>query len=542
MASLLCDDSIAWGNRPKDEHRIVQELQGVILVPSHSKVSHGGIKDVSGFQAEDMEVPGGEKKLNQKLGVQFFGMPVTSDMMMELKRALILYYREEGFPIVAVEIPKQTVRSGVVQVVVVDGKLGKVKVLGNKYFSTRMLKGYIQQEPGQPINLDGLMNDVAWINRNPFRHADVFFTPGKNEGTTDIELMVKDKFPLRGYAGGDNTGFGPTGNARWFAGFNWGNFFWLDHTLTYQFTMSTDYRRFWAHNFNYNAPLSWRHVLIVFGGYSHIHPHIKDFRSTGHNGQASLRYEIPLKPLYKSFTHDVTFGFDFKNMNNVLDFVANPGTLRVATHEVNLTQLYAGYNLAKNWETNRMIFYAEGFWSPGKWIGDQKNSNFAQLHPGAKNHWVYGRLSLSDTWTLPLDFVLWGEFRGQISNENLVPSEQFGLGGYNTVRGYEERIVNFDDAIVTNVEFRLPSFRLLRFLKKHPDALTFLGFFDYGTGRNAFAESYEQQWQHLIGVGPGLRYKIADYLSVRVDWGFKFHTVQFTHLGSKVHVGVMASY
>lgn len=61
---------------------------------------------------------------------------------------------------------------------------------------------------------------------------------------------------------------------------------------------------------------------------------------------------------------------------------------------------------------------------------------------GAVNHYIYSRIAISDFFTLPKNFGLFGEFRGQISNQNLVPSEQFGLGGYDTVRGYAERVVN----------------------------------------------------------------------------------------------------
>lgn len=515
-----------------------QELRGVVLAPKITRE----VEEVKGFIAlEGVDIPGGQNglsQLNKKLGPRFIGLPIKESFILELKRQVTLYFRDEGYPLVIVEIPEQNITSGVLQLVVTQGKLGKVVVQGNRYFSSSLLESYIQQKPGELIDVHTLLNDVSWINHNPFRHADLFFTAGEKEGTTDVELVVKERFPLRVYAGGDNTGTSSTGNARWFTGFTWGNVFGFDHLLTYQFTMATNYENFWAHTLHYNAPLPWHHSLIIFGGFAHVHPHITDFRSSGNSSQISIRYDIPHQPMYENFFGDLSLGFDFKNTNNTLEFLAT-SEAPVISRPVNLTQLYAGYNLEKSWKVNEVSSNIELFWSPGQLVGDQSNRNFSELQPGAKNRYVYGRLAIADTWTWTYGFALRGQVRGQISSQNLLPSEQLGLGGYNTVRGYDEREVNFDEGICTNIELSFPPIRLL---KRNRDELVFLGFFDYGTGRDVHFEATTQNWQHLIGVGPALRYKIFKYLSVRIDWGFRLHTTQFSRLGNKLHVGVIANY
>jgi hemolysin activation/secretion protein len=304
--------------------------------------------------------------------------------------------------------------------------------------------------------------------------------------------------------------------------------------------MASNYHKFWAHTFMYNAPLSWRHVLLLYGGFSQINPDISNFKSHGHSTQASLRYQMPLVPFYNRFIHEPSLGFDFKNLNSNLFFAEPNAFVPVVAHEVNITQFYGGYTIGRNWEKNMITFRLEAFWAPCAMIGNQDNSNFSDLHPGAKNRYFYSRLLLADTWTLPYNFMLMGQFRGQVSTQNLVPSEQFGLGGYDTVRGYEEREWNFDDAICINLEGYFPSFSLHP-KKRLKDEFKFLVFFDYATGRNVHNEG-EPQWQHLMGVGPGLRYKITDYFSARLDWGFRLDKTVFSGYGSKLHFGLMGSY
>ena len=522
-------------------NRIVarQDLKGILLIPSRNDLLEKG-EGIEGFGVYQMDIPGGSLALNEALADQFIGKVINQEMLRDLKQEVVLYYRDQGFPLVAVEIPEQNISKGVVQLVVTESVLGKVIIRGNRHFSTNSLKSCIRAHAGDKIHSATLLEDIAWINRNSFRHADLLFAPGEKEGTTDVEVIIKDRLPLQVYAGVDNTGITSTGHLRWFTGLRWGNVFGLGHTFNYQFTTASEYRKFWAHSFMYNAPLSWRHVLLVYGGFSQIHPDIKDFRSHGHNTQVSVRYQMPIPPTYNRFIQEPSIGYDFKNLNSNL-FYSQPNAFTpVVSHQVNIMQFYAGYSLGKKWDKNTLSFRVEGFWSPGAMTIHQSNEDFSSLHPGAKNHYFYSRLSFSDTWTLPMNFALSGQFRGQISTQNLVPSEQFGLGGYETVRGYQEREWNYDDAICLNLECYMPAFSLTGKLAR--DQAKFLLFFDYGTGRNVHVESGPPQWQHLMSVGPGFRYQFSRYLSARVDWGIRLDETTFNGYGSRVHFGLMGSY
>lgn len=524
------------------------DLQKVVLIENTSQKATPRQSN-SGFEAIGLDVPGGLADLNATLGPRFVGQPINEETLLELKRSIILYYSDRNYPVVSVEIPEQKVSDHTVVVIVNEGKMGKLRVQGNKYSDESFYRKQISLKKGQPINSDVLMNDIAWINRNPFTHAEVVFTPGEKPLETDVEIVVKDRLPFRPYVGVDNTGVNVTDEIRIWAGFNARGFL-SNHVITYQFTMAPEYRKFWAHTLHYLAPLPCHHNLIVFGGYSHVHPHITDFHSSGHSAQGSLRYDIPFRPLYKPFYQTLSFGFDFKNIHNNLNFFSEEqvGSFSltaqqpVVTKVVNVTQLYAGYKLHQVWDDNSVAWRIEAFYSPGGWLPNQADSNFSNYHPGAINRYIYGLTALQTAWTLLHGCSFRGTLRGQIASAALIPSEQFGLGGYDTVRGYDEREVNYDDAVCVNCEFHFPSFRVLRMLKSNPDKLTFLAFVDYATGRNVTGGEGETNWQQLLGVGPGMRYQIADYLSARLDWGFRLHKIEFTNLGGKLHFGVMASY
>ena len=518
-------------------------VKGLRLAGSHEEMKD----ESSGVHIHDLTVPGNPEDLEKKLATVALGKPVSEELLQEIKHTIIQYFRDQGHPVVSVTIPEQEITHGVIEVIVHEARVGKVVCKGNRWFSSDLLQSYLDINPGEVITNDTLLTDVTWMNRNPFRKTDLYLTPGEESGTTDIELITRDRFPVRFFLGGDNTGNDSTGNERWYTGFNWGNAFWCDQQLTFQYTTSSDFHRFQAYTLNYSAPLPWRHILLLFGGYGRVHPHLKagdtDFsilKSEGHSAQASGRYEIPLGTLYNSSLKEVLLGFDFKNTNNNLEFIGDE-TIPIITKTVNIGQFVAGFNWGKETTHHKFSAALETYFSPGKMLPHQSHEDFENLRPGAKTRYVYGLLTVGDVYRFPINFSISALLRLQLSSTALLPSEQFPIGGYNTVRGYDERIVNADNALVTNFEIRTFPFHLF---KKIGDELYVIGFVDYGLGHNHKPVlGVGKKTEYLLGAGPGLRYLINPYLTFRLDWGFQLHKTSFDDPEmSKVHFGLMASY
>jgi hemolysin activation/secretion protein len=362
-----------------------------------------------------------------------------------------------------------------------------------------------------------MQNRLEFINRNPFRRVDLVYSPGKEKNTTDIELLVEDRRPYRFFTGTDNTGVETTGRGRYLAGFNAAKIGSLDHFLTYQYTSSYDFSQFQANTLQYIAYLPWRHVLTVYGGNSTVHADLPfpTMQNHGHSYQASARYVIPLGA-YSSFAHECGFGFDFKRTNNTITFSE---VFPIVGPNVNLSQFTVRYsgNIAKS--RFRFDFDGELFFSPGPMLGDETDRSYATLRPAAKNHWIYGKAYAKYFQKLPHQFSLYLLGRGQLSSQNLLPSEQVGLGGFDTVRGYDERQLNYDSGAIINAEIHCPSFSVT--CKK--DALQFLAFIDYGMGGNHTPIPGEKKYDYLLGTGPALRYTLNPWLVTRVDFGIKLH-------------------
>ncbi len=518
--SPACEELECAESEPHED--LSEEIRGVVLLgPNTPLLDEERLRSAPYFLVENLQIPGGDKTLQKIICNKYMGKKFNSETILSIKIEVINYYEQQDFPFVEVKIPNQDITLGVLQLVVTESRVGNIRVQGARYTTSSRLEKYLSVKRDGVLNLGKLRKDVNFMNLNPFRRVDLIYGPGSEPCTTDISLIVEDCSPYRFYTGFDNTGVENTGRERFLLGTNLvlGN----DHMLTYQYTSAYQSSKFHAHTGQYSVLLPWTHMLTFYGGYSAIHASLP-FPSTSNHGsswQASGRYTIPLVA-GAQYYHDCTVGADFKRTNNTVSYSA---TFENIAQPVNLSQFMARYSGSLDHRAFRIDFDAQLFWSPGPWLGDMSDADYNRLRPDAKNQWVYLRGILrylyrfSNGWCCEL----WGT--AQVSSQNLLPSEQLGIGGYDTVRGYEERQLNYDGGIILNGEIRSPALSLIgrKINKVGKDALQFLLFLDYGYGRDHNIVSGAPIGDYLLGTGPGVRYTLNPWLTARLDWGIKLH-------------------
>jgi len=515
-------------------------LKAVILLGSDCKPLR--TTSGSGVTTEGFEFPKLTEDLDRRI---CWGEKVNKDLIAEIQKEIIRAYQKAGRPLVIVDIPPQDLSHGIIQYQITEGVLGEINVSGNRWFSDRLYKRSIHLQPGCPIDEHKLLNNIALLNRSPFHRTDVLYSPGDQEGYTNIELINQDRFPLRVYAGGDNTGTRQIDRTRMFAGFDCGYAFGLDHTLSYQYCTSPGFSKFQSHTFRYFGTLPWGHVFLLYGGFSTVNPHMTDFHSEGKSGQASLRYEIPMPSLFESWLQELQLGFDGKSTNNNLIF-SGSGDLEILKDTANLSQFVLGYDLG--WKSRKHLFSLNVlfFYSPGPMLANEEEEDLAVFRVGAKNQYLYGTAATSYQYTYPHIFSLWAQGRFQKSSRPLLASEEISIGGYDTIRGFDERLYNGDNGVIGNFEFQSVEISLLEKYcnPRIKDRFFALAFFDCGYADLIEEIIGEPRHAYLSSAGAGIRYRIGDWFSARLDWGFKLHNVKLlgdTSLG-KLHAGLIVSY
>jgi hemolysin activation/secretion protein len=534
------------GNKPLNPDLTNLAIKAIIIVKSNDAIQPNGVPDTNGVIVRDIPFLSGPDFSNTI--APFIGRKLTENAIRDVQDAIILYSRNHDKLLVDVILPEQSIDNGVLQLWYLEGRVGKIEVNnpGRKWFSDKLIRGDIRLQPGDAINSDKLTDDLDWVNNNPFRQVDVSFKPGSNLDLTDVELNVDDRIPIRPYVGYENSGTQFTGPDRYLFGVNMGNLFGLDQQFNYQYATDTHFDLVSANSASYIIPLPWRHTLMVYGSYVDGRADFSSVgnptTSTGRSWQTSLRYSVPL-PRISKWHHQVSAGYDFKRSNNNLEA---GGSLVLQNSDTAISQFVAEYSGLAPDAWGQTSLGAEFYYSPGDMMPDNNSAAFNLLRTGAVASYVYTHLDAERDTGLPLGFtwVLKGQY--QAASQRLLPSEEISLGGYQTIRGYDERVISGDDGWVINNELRTPSFSLLNFVRIHDmaDQLQFLGFFDAGAEwvLNQNPSDGPTPNLTLYSIGAGLRYMIGVHLSLRFDYGFPLTQKQLNENSSRSHVGLLIAF
>src|SRR5262249_26331625 len=155
------------------------------------------------------------------------------------------------------------------------------------------------------------------------------------------------------------------------------------------------------------------------------------------------------------------------------------------------------------------------------------DKNFDVQRAGAKADYQYYQVSVGRLQKLPDNYTLSLTTLAQWSDARLLPTEQFGLGGATSVRGYAERLVNGATGVSGQLELRTPSRHLLDTI---PDQTQALIFFD--AGRDWIHDKLPTETEYtLVSAGPGLRMTIAKNGTLRADYGWELKRISGTRHG-----------
>jgi len=562
---------------PADEsEKPIKSLNGIIVLGAEKDIEMNGVKGVSGVQVRGPDFLKGPDF--PPVLSSFLGRPAGEPEIRALQTNIVVYCRMKGHPIVDVFYKDGVViEDGIIQIAVIEGKLGSEPSVTNAapqwFYSAARIRHDIRLHAGDPILERPLVEDINWLNRNPFREVSVGLKPYRSRttaptatqedvrGKVDLQVQVKERFPLSVFTGYENSGNRIVGRDRFLGGGSWGNVFGSDQILSYQFTSDIDFYRYEAHAGSYWIPLPWRHVLTLYGYHADLKPDLSvlgagagtNFAQTGESSQASLQYGIPL-PGSRKVNHELSIGFDYKSSDSDLDFISNPALFQSKT-PVDVFQWSLGYRVELSDSWGATAVGAQGVYSPGGLSSDNSTTAFDKQRFGAKAEYLYGRfdalratkLPLTEGWrSRPIDACFSWVVRGtaQVADGNLLPSEQLGVGGYSTVRGYEERAANGDEGWIISNELLTPRWRLPQLFpdpSREGNRLQLLGFVDYGATRFVNRGLATDIPADMVSVGCGLRFSVGRNFALRVDFGHQLQKqtpeLQFSASTDRLHVG-----
>ncbi len=436
---------------------------------------------------------------------------LTFENLQEIVQRINKLYQEKGFITARAYLPEQTIENETVKIELLEGKVGELKITGNKWTRTKYIRDRINAKEDSIFNIIELEKDMTLFNR----YTDGVDLTGdlnkgaKRLGTTDIELKVHEKSPFHITALLDNAGRDTIGKVR-------GGLILQDDSLfgmRDKLTIGAYASRYSVTPFaDYNIPVNKKDGRVGFS-FSSSNSKIgygpyRDFNIKSRSQNYSLYFNQPIirKPYMElsSLTSleykQATTSFDGEDLH----------TDRIPTVK---TGLNFRYDTKRGiWYLNQSVGYAMPLFD--------RAINYVKIEGSALRlhdfgHGVVGQIR-ANYQVIPKDDVPY--------------ADQFTVGGLATVRGYSEGLLIGRSGYVVSGELLFPIAPRTRVSKKTNEVKNFIGSYVKGfvfcdhamvfpyKGTGLGAEGYNHD-DILLSMGFGTRITLPGDLSLRMSWG-----------------------
>lgn len=428
--------------------------------------------------------------------------------------ALQAFYPSRGYNAVRVLVPEQDIRAGRVRLQVIEARIRNVTVQGNRFFDTDNVRSSVPAlQEGRAPNTRDIGANVTLANENPVRQLRVVLESTPEVGKVDAVVRVTDDDPWRTTAFFDNSGNPSTGHNRAGIGFLNANFGGADHVFNIQaITSPTQYDDVLILGAGYRIPMYRRNALFdVYGGYSDVNSGtLQDlFAVSGSGSILGARYTQVL-PRLGSYEQKLALGLEWKAFDNEVVLIGGSGTLVPDVTTLPLSFTYTGRDLEPGRDLSFYLSYA---YNNPYGDGDASRQAIEAARAGAKPRFQIVRAGFSYSRALPEDNILRVALDGQYTQDALIPGEQFGMGGQNSVRGFYERTTAHDIGHRVTVEMYGPEIGY----QIAPDwKARMLGFIDAARGKDQAPVRLAESG--LMSIGVGGRATKGKNLSMRFDF------------------------
>ncbi len=445
----------------------------------------------------------------------YIGQEVTFKDLESIIVMIKSKYKEKGYLTTTAYLPEQDIAEGKIVIKVLEGKMGKVSIEGNKWTPAPLIKKGLHVKKNEILDVVGLQRDILRLNQNPDIEAKAVLMPGTEPETSDVMLTVKDYFPWHVGVSVDNQGSRLVGKDR--------------TLLTLRGTDATGHndslfgtmlfaRRSDAQAIGYAIPTDTYGTKF---GCNFVHFHMdlgKEFTASNITGDTKILSPYITREIVLSDATEVyvNAGIDIKSVVKHIN--------GVKTSDDELRIPYFGVEVTVRDPSGETSFSPRFNFGTSGFLGASSRN-----HPTASRGETGGSFlkyehEVRRIQRMPFDSYSITRSQFQISTHTLTPSEQLQIGGANSVRGYPEGDFLADVGAVVNFDWIFPMYFIPKSLKlPHSDVplchqIEPIIFVDFGCGRLNKKFPGERRDKFLMGVGGGLRIRLYKNLFCRFEW------------------------
>ncbi|MEM7590599.1 MAG: ShlB/FhaC/HecB family hemolysin secretion/activation protein [Cyanobacteria bacterium P01_A01_bin.83] len=474
----------------------------------------GQIKTVKSniIKIEEIEIEGNtlfsDSELN-KIVAPVEGRTVTFEQLLEIKNAVVKFYRDQGYISSGAFLPAQKLQNGRLTIRVIEGSLDLIEIEGLSRLNEQYIIARLP-EPNQPVKISDLTKALKKLQDDPLIKEVEGELKVLEQGKNLLALKVQEHKPIQTQLKLTNT-FSPTVGS--FGGeviAKHQNLLGFGDRLGASYTRTEGLERYGV---SYSVPFNTDGGTIGID-YQNADSELIEEVISAFDIQAD--YEVLSlalrQPVIDNENEELTVSVELEALRSetfVLDDVSFAFVDGLEDGESKIRPLRLGKEYVRRSERN--LIAAESRFNVGLDILDATNTT-----TGIDSiFWSWqGNFQWIKALNSKQDWLLKTSLSTQLSPDQLLPIEQLTVGGLGSVRGYRQNLIIGDNGLVGVVEGQLP------FVKSSTwGSVSLAPFFDVATIWSNIDDPEDDRSNTLASLGLSFNYRLKKILDAQIFYG-----------------------
>lgn len=444
----------------------------------------------------------------------FEGREVTLEELRSIADSITKLYIDRGYITSRAVLVDQTVNNGVIQIQVIEGSLESIQIQGTRRLRSSYVRSRVRLGAGKPLNTNQLEDQLRLLRVNPlFENIEASLRAGSELGKSVLVVRVTEADPFESYLTIDNYSAPSVGSERLGANLRYRNLTGIGDEIAAAYYRSTTGGSN-ALDFSYTIPVSAKDATLQFRAapnfYEITQPPFDDLNISGKSSLYEVSYR---QPIFRSPRQEfaLSVGFTHRQSQTFVDGEPTPFGLgpdeegRTRTSVVNLQQEYISRDTQGATALRSQFSFGTGLLEATVHEDPTPDGRFFS--------WL-GQIQRVQRFSNNNLLIVQADV--QLTPDSLLPSQQFVIGGGQSLRGYRQNIRAGDNGVRFSVEDRLTVVRD----KNSLPVLQLAPFVDLGTvWNNPNNPNGIPGQRFLAGAGLGVLWRPIPKLNIRIDYG-----------------------
>ncbi|OUC16681.1 MAG: peptide ABC transporter permease [Alkalinema sp. CACIAM 70d] len=382
------------------------------------------------------------------------GRSVTFEELRSLVDQMTQKYLDRGYITSRAVLEEQTITDGIVKVRVIEGSLEKVDIRGLENVKPAYVADRIRLGAKVPLNKDALEDQLRLLKLDPlFTNVEASIKPGTGVGQSILSVLVKEEPAFHGFVGADNLSPPSVGSDRIGAVLSYRNPTGWGDEVTASYYRSTQGGSN-AFDFGYRLPLNPMNgtlqLRIAPSRSKIIDPDFSAFGIRSNNALYEISYRQPLSRSPRQ-EFALSLGLAFQDGQTFL-FDNQPFPFGIGAEADGTTKtrvLKFGQDFVKREPFGAWAFRSQ--FSLGLNIFDA-TTNSGAVPDGQFFSWLG---QIQRVQQIGPSNLLIAQLDLQLTPDTLLPSQQFVIGGGQSLRGYRQNARSGDNGVRFSLEDRI---------------------------------------------------------------------------------------